>query len=140
MNAKSTVATTVTESGSNGSDAHQSVSKALIRSKDRLMLDLKTVIDDAQALLKEAAESSTEYVADVPAYLENRLDVVKENLHRARTVVEQKAKYAAIATDRYVKKNPWKSMGYVTAASVLIGALLVSAWGPAFGRTERTRK
>ena len=140
MNAESTAVSAATESGSNGRDLHQSVSKALTRSKDRLLLDLKTMIDDAQELLKEAAESSTEYVADVPGYLENRFDMVKGNFHQARAAIEQKAKYATAATDRYVKENPWKSMGYATAATLLVSVLLVSAWGPAFRRTERARK
>ncbi len=140
MNEKSTVVSTTSDRGSNGSDAHQSISKALTRNKDRLLIDLKTVIEDAQALLKEAAESSTENIANVPAYLENRFDMVKGNLHRARAVIEQKAKYGADITDQYVKQNPWKSMGYVTAASLLLGALLASVWSPLFGRSGRAGK
>ena len=53
---------------------------------------------------------------------------------------EQKAKYATAATDRYVKENPWKSMGYVTAASLLVGALLVGAWGTVSGGKRKAEK
>lgn len=36
-------------------------------------------------------------------------------------------KNAAAATEKYVRKNPWKSMGFVTAASIGISLLIVSA-------------
>ncbi len=140
MIASSTPASAVADTDANGSDAHQSVSKALTRSRDRLLVDLETLIDDAQALLKEAAESSTEYVADVPAYLENRFDMLKNNYHRARAVIEQEAKLATVAADRYVKENPWKWTAYVAAASLLVSILLVNAWGPAFGTTGSAEK
>ena len=140
MNAKSTAASVTAENGSAGSNAHQAASKAMIRSKDRLMLDLKTVVDDAQALLNEVAESSTESIANVPVYLEKRLDMVKDSLDRVRTALEKQAKHAAVVTDKYVKKNPWKSMGFASAATLLVSVLLVSAWGPAFGRTGESGK
>ena len=134
MNQDSTAPSAVADIGSNGRDAHQSVAKVLTRNRDRLMRDLKTVIDDAQALLKEAAQSSNEYVTDIPAYLEKKLGRVNNNFHRARAAIEQKAKFVTGATDRYVRENPWKSAAYVTAASLLIGILLLNAWRPASGR------
>ena len=135
MNEDFTAASAVADISSNGRDAHPSVSKPLTRSRNKLMRDLKTVIDDAQVVLKEAAQSSTEYVTDIPAYLEKKLGRVNNNFHRARAAIEQKAKFVTGATDRYVKENPWKSAAYVTAASLLVG-ILINAWGPAFGRRE----
>ena len=101
--------------------------KALQQGKDKLMADLKTVVSDAQALLKEAKDSSVEGIAGMPAYLEDRFGTVKENFNRVKDTIESKAKYATAATDTYVRENPWKSLGFVTAASFIVSVLVFSA-------------
>lgn len=47
-------------------------------------------------------------------------------------------KNAAAVTEQYVRKNPWKSMGFVTAAS--IGLLVVSASMASMWRTLGDKK
>ena len=111
--------------------------KALQQSKDKLLADLKTVMDDAQALLKEAVDKSAEGFTAVPAYLEDRLSAVKGNFQRARSAVEARAKQASTVTDVYVRENPWKSMGVVTAAGVLLSILLVSTCASAIGKHRK---
>lgn len=111
--------------------------KALQHSKDKLMTDLKTVVADAQALLKEAVDTSAEGFSAVPTYLEDRLSAVKSNFQSARSAIETKAKHATAATDEYVRENPWKSLGIVTAASIFVSVLLVSTCASAFGKTRK---
>ena len=111
--------------------------KALQQSKDKLLADLKAVVDDAQALLKEAVDTSAEGISAVPAYLEDRMNAVKSNFERVKSAIESKAKNATAVTNVYVQENPWKSMGIATAASVLVTILLVSACAPAFGKSRK---
>ena len=101
--------------------------KAVQQSKDKLVADLKTVVSDAQALLKEAVESSAEGIGSVPAYLEDRLNAVKGNFHRAKDAFGVKAKHATAVTDEYIRENPWKSLGIISAASIVVSIAMVSA-------------
>jgi ElaB/YqjD/DUF883 family membrane-anchored ribosome-binding protein len=107
-------------------DAQAKDAAALGQGKDRLMSDLKTVITDAQALLKDAVKLSTE---SVPAYLEDKARALKDNVQHARASVEERAKNATVATETYVKENPWKALAYVAVTSALVSFLLVRAVG-----------
>ncbi|HTE15517.1 MAG TPA: hypothetical protein VK642_10610 [Burkholderiales bacterium] len=121
-------------------DAHQHGLKALDRGKDKLLLDLKAVVEDAQALMKEAVDSSAQGMSSVPAYLEDRLSTVKDHLQQAKSAVEAKAKHAAAATDQYVRDNPWKSVGFATAATICLSVLVVSASLASLWRTFGDKK
>lgn len=101
--------------------------KALQQSKDKLVADLKLVVDDAQALLKEAMDTSAEGINAVPAYLEDRLSAVKSNFQRVKGAIESRTKHATDVTHIYIQENPWKSLGIVAAASVMMSILLVGA-------------
>jgi ElaB/YqjD/DUF883 family membrane-anchored ribosome-binding protein len=101
--------------------------KAVQQSKDKLVADVKIVVNDAQALLKEAVETSAEGIGAVPAYLEDRLSAVKGNFHRAKDAFGATAKQATAATDEYIRENPWKSFGFISAASILVSIAMVSA-------------
>ena len=111
--------------------------KALQQSKDKLLADLKAVVDDAQALLKEAVDTSAEGISAVPAYLEDRMNAVKSNFERVKSAIESKAKNATAVTNVYVQENPWKAVGIAAAASVFVSILLVSACAPAFGKSRK---
>ena len=121
--------------GSSVTNAHGV--KVLQQSKDKLLADMKTVVDDAQALMKEAVDTSAQGINAVPAYLEDRLSAVKSNFQRAKSALEAKAKQAGTVTDLYVRENPWKSLGVVTAASVFVSILLVSACASTFSKNRK---
>lgn len=110
---------------------------ALRQSKDKLLADLKTVVDDAQALMKEAVDTSAESITAVPAYLQERLCAVKSNFHRAKSALGSTASHATAVTDKYIRENPWKSLGIVTAASVVVSIAVVSACACAIDKNRR---
>ena len=93
-------------------------------SKDKLMADLKVVAADAQQLIKEAADSSSESFAALRTRVEGKLDETRVKLVRARTVMNENARLATDTTVAYVKENPWKFVGAIAAASVFFGMLL----------------
>jgi ElaB/YqjD/DUF883 family membrane-anchored ribosome-binding protein len=128
------------ENDAHDTSTRQHGAKALYRSKDKLLVDLKAVVEDAQALMKEAVDSSAESVAGVPAYLDDRLSAVKDNLQRVKGAMADQARHAAAATDQYVRENPWRSIGVATAASVVISLLLVRATLPALGKMRGAGK
>ena len=114
--------------------------KALDRSKDKLLSDLRAVVEDAQALMKEAVDTSAQGVAQMPAYFEDKVGAVKDHLQQVKSAVETRARDMGAATNQYVKDNPWKSIGFATAASLCISLLLVSASMASLWRTFGDKK
>lgn len=135
-----THATDVPQDDAHDNNARQPSAKALERSKDKALLELKSVVDDAQALLKEVVDASAERVAGVPAYLDDRLNAVKDNLQHVKNAMSAKAKHATLATEHYVRENPWRSIGFAVAASVVISILLVRVSLPALDKMRGAGK
>lgn len=96
------------------------------RKKEKLVMDLKGVVADADDLLKEVARSTGEEFVAARAKIEGRLDEAKSRLDDARTAVAGKARYAADAAHEYVRDNPSKILGVAAVAGLIIGFLLSS--------------
>jgi len=92
--------------------------------KAKLMADLKTVVADAEKLIKEAAGSSSESFAALRTRFEGKLCDAKASLGRARTAVGDRARNTADTTHAYVKANPWQTAGVCAAAGLICGFLL----------------
>jgi ElaB/YqjD/DUF883 family membrane-anchored ribosome-binding protein len=92
--------------------------------KDRLMADLKTVVADAEELLKATASQTGERITAARAKAEESLKAAKERLADAQAAAVANAKAAARATDEYVHENPWRAMGVAAVAGLLLGALI----------------
>lgn len=92
--------------------------------KERLVKDLKSVVTDADGLLKEVANSTAEEFAVARTKIEGKLGEARSRLDDARIAVTEKAKSAADATHEYVRENPWKALGVAAAAGLIIGFLL----------------
>ena len=73
-----------------------------VSSTDRIVEDLRRVIDDAEALLRKTA-----------TFAGDRIDVARERVSDA-----------AHETDRYVRKNPWQSVGIAAGVGLILGVLL----------------
>jgi ElaB/YqjD/DUF883 family membrane-anchored ribosome-binding protein len=92
--------------------------------KERLVADLKSVVADASDMLKGAANSSTEGLTSAREALQRKVDEARSQLSHVGTAFGGKAKYAAGATEEYVRANPWKSIGIAAAAALVVGAFL----------------
>lgn len=94
------------------------------RSKDKLVADLRIVVEDTQQLIKEAANSSAEGYAALRTRFDGKLVEARAKIEQARIAVGEKTRQAADATHAYVKENPWKAVGVGAGAGVLLGLLL----------------
>lgn len=92
--------------------------------RDQLMNDLKSVIQDAEAWLRNGGQLTGEELKAAKAKFEQTLANAKNDLVRLEETVVEKTKEAAKATDDYVKENPWKSVGLGAAVGVVIGMLI----------------
>jgi len=92
--------------------------------KEKLMSDIKTVLADAEDLLKQAASSTGDRAAELREKAMSRLKQAKDKAADVQVVVVEKGKKAARATDDYVHEHPWTSIGVAAGVGVLIGLLI----------------
>jgi ElaB/YqjD/DUF883 family membrane-anchored ribosome-binding protein len=91
--------------------------------KEQLIADFKTVVADAEALLRATANQGGEELAAVRTKAEESLRVVKARIADEQVALLVKTKEAARATDAYVHENPWKAVGVAAGVGLVIGLL-----------------
>ena len=77
------------------------------------MADLRNVVAEAQALLDAAGVDGAAAAAQVH-------DKVADELDRARETLRELEEDAS----RYVRENPWQSLGLAAAVGLLVGLLV----------------
>ncbi|MEP7085671.1 MAG: hypothetical protein ABI854_13110 [Betaproteobacteria bacterium] len=92
--------------------------------KDRMLSELKTLIGDAQDLLGQASESTSEGFASVRSQFDRQLGKTRAQLDRATKIVNRNARRSTAAARGYVQENPLQSVGVATAAGVIAGLLI----------------
>ena len=92
--------------------------------RDQLMSDLKSVIQDAEAWLRNGSHMTSAELQAAKAKFERTLSSAKADLIRLEETVVEKTKEAAKATDEYVHENPWKSVAIGATAGLLVGVLI----------------
>ncbi|VVE42461.1 membrane protein [Pandoraea commovens] len=88
------------------------------------MTDIKSVLADAEDLLKQAANTTGERASELSDKALTLLKQAKEKASDVQVVVVEKSKMAARATDDYVHDHPWQAVGIAAGIGVVIGLLL----------------
>jgi ElaB/YqjD/DUF883 family membrane-anchored ribosome-binding protein len=91
---------------------------------DQLVADLKTVVSDAEALLKATSAQTGEKIQEVRARAEQSLQQARARLGDLEDEALKRAREVADATDEYVRENPWQSVGIAAGVGLLVGLLL----------------
>lgn len=91
---------------------------------DQLVADLKTVMRDAEALLKATSTQTGERIQEVRARAEQSLQQARTRLNEVEEEAVRRAQEMANATEVYVRDNPWQSVGIAAGVGLLIGLLL----------------
>ena len=91
---------------------------------DQLLTDLKTVMSDAEALLRATSAQTGEKIQEVRARAEESLRQAKARLSSIEDEALRRAREVAGATDEYVRENPWQSVGIAAGVGLLLGLLL----------------
>ena len=91
---------------------------------DQLLADLKTVMNDAEALLRATSTQTGEKIQEVRARAEESLRQAKQRLSSIEDEALRRAREVADATDEYVHENPWQSVGIAAGVGLLLGLLL----------------
>lgn len=91
---------------------------------DRLVQDLRTLVTDAEELVKATAAETGERIRDARLRLQDRLHAARARLADAERALVEKSKAAAQATDRFAHENPWKVAGIAAGVGLLLGLLI----------------
>lgn len=92
--------------------------------KERLVTDLKNLINDAEELLRATATQAGEKVSVARQKIEQSLIEGKKALGDAEKVLVQRTKEAADLADDYVRENPWSAVGIAAGLGLVLGLLI----------------
>jgi ElaB/YqjD/DUF883 family membrane-anchored ribosome-binding protein len=93
-------------------------------STEKLMQDLRLVVEDAEALLKATAGQADEKIKQARARAEESLRQARMQLEDAGVELEARVRATAQAADDYVHGNPWQSIGIAAGVAFLLGYLI----------------
>ena len=92
--------------------------------REKLVGDLKTLIGDAEELLKASANQAGEKFSVARQKIEQSLVEGKKSLADAEKLLVKKGKEAADVADDYVRENPWGAVGIAAAIGLVLGVLI----------------
>ena len=93
-------------------------------SRDRLVSDLKTLVADAEELLRATASQAGDKIGVARQKIEQSLIEGKKALADAEKNLVQKSKEAADVADDYVRENPWNAVGIAAGVGLVLGLLI----------------
>ena len=91
---------------------------------EKLMRDLQTVVEDAEALLQATAAQTGERVDGIRARAQASLKQAKSRLLEAEDEALEQVRAVAATADEYVHENPWQAVGVAAGVGLLLGLLL----------------
>lgn len=92
--------------------------------KEKLLSDLRQVIDDAEELLRVTADQAGDNVTEVRRRIQGRLRAAQAELSDLQDAALTQVKAARDATDEFVHQNPWASVGIGAALGLVVGLAL----------------
>lgn len=95
-----------------------------VSAQERLVLDIRAVIADAEEILRATADQTGEKIAALRVRIQDRLLDARIRLDAAEALLVDKTRAAARATDDYVQANPWQAVGVGAAVGFLLGMAL----------------
>lgn len=89
-----------------------------------LKQDIQTLLDDAQALFKEAASVTGEKADSLRQKGQGLLEDALEKAQNLQAAAIEKSKEVAEKTDDYVRENPWRAVAISLGVGAVVGILL----------------
>jgi ElaB/YqjD/DUF883 family membrane-anchored ribosome-binding protein len=92
--------------------------------QQRLTRDVQKMMQDAEALLRTAANGAGDGYAEARSRLEESLKAAKSGFGQFESAARDQARAAAQASDEWVRRHPWETIGVGAALGLLVGVLL----------------
>ena len=96
---------------------------------ERLVRDMKSVVSNAEAILRTTADQAGGKVDELQTAMSVKLADARDRMVALEEAVIAQAKKAARNTDDYVHENPWQSLALVGGLVFLIGILIAPRRG-----------
>jgi ElaB/YqjD/DUF883 family membrane-anchored ribosome-binding protein len=91
---------------------------------DKLMNDLRLVVEDAEDLIKATATQGGEKVSAARAKAEDSIRAARARLVENGEYLAARAQAAVQATDKYAHENAWTAIGTGASLGFLVGYLI----------------
>lgn len=85
---------------------------------------MKTLVQDAQELFREAGLATGEKAEELRARGMVLLEAAMDKAHDLQTVAVERGKVAAKSTDEFVHQHPWPSVAISAGVGLLVGLLI----------------
>ena len=89
--------------------------------KEQLYAEFETVVAETEQLLKSLAGAGSDKAGAIKVNIEQGLAAAGDRLTKIREQSLKQAGAAALATDEYVRGNPWQSIGVVAGLAAIAG-------------------
>jgi ElaB/YqjD/DUF883 family membrane-anchored ribosome-binding protein len=89
-----------------------------------LKADLAAVMRDAEALIKASADQGGAKVDEARSKIRESLETARSRLLEVERAARRQGEDAMIATEDYVKRNPWQAVGIAAGVGLVVGVLL----------------
>jgi ElaB/YqjD/DUF883 family membrane-anchored ribosome-binding protein len=97
---------------------------ASLVTREKLMDDMRTVIADAEELLRATANEAGDKIAVARERIQDSLYRAKVKLAETEGMLLDRTRQAARVTDDFVHDNPWKAVGVAAGIGLLLGMLI----------------
>jgi len=87
--------------------------------------DLRTLVRDAEDLLKATARDGVEKAKEARSRLSGTLEKAKETCRRLEQSTVDTAKATARATDKVIREHPYETIGVAFGLGLLVGVLVM---------------
>ncbi|MCD6680218.1 MAG: DUF883 family protein [Burkholderiaceae bacterium] len=105
-------------------DAMEQAADKAAAARDRLADELRSLVSDAEEMLKAASRGGNEQLNLVRERLERGVNAARSELNSFQEAALETARRTAAETDEYVHEHPWNAVGIAAAVGVLLGVLL----------------
>lgn len=95
-----------------------------VSSQEKLVASVKQALEDAEALLREAAETTGDKAQALRDEALDRLKQSRETLHDVEEDVLERGRQVLQATDEFVQQKPWQAVAVAGVAGLLVGMLM----------------
>lgn len=92
--------------------------------EEELLEHLRKTVHDAEELLTQASKAGNEKADELRSKAKDLLASVQQNFDSGKEQVVERTKEAVKATDAYVSENPWRTVGAVGLAALLLGIII----------------